>query len=218
MTSDIVKDEIVNYINRVQPISNDKIGELQKYAYEKDVPIIDQETARFLGVLLEIKKPKRILEIGCAIGFSSIFMSQYLEENGEIITIDRFDVMIRQAKENFENFGVSDKITLIEGDAVEVLEGLDIAGSFDVIFLDAGKGQYINMLENCIRLLSSGGILIADDIFQNGKIVQDIETIEKRQRTIHRRMNEFIEKINNDERLNSSLVPIADGVLIAVKK
>ncbi len=216
MKSDIVKDEIVNYINKVQPITNDAIGELQKYAYENDVPIIDQETARFLGVLLDMKRPKRILEIGCAIGFSSIFMTKYLADGGKITTIDRFEVMIRQARENFEKFNVQDKIELIEGDAVEVLDQLD--ESFDVIFLDAGKGQYINMLENCIRLLNSGGLLIADDIFQNGKIVADIETIEKRQRTIHRRMNSFIETINNDERLNSSLIPIADGVLIAVKK
>lgn len=216
MKSNIVKEEIVNYINKVQPIADDEVGNLQKYAYEKDIPIIDQETAKFLGVLLDIKKPKRILEIGCAIGFSSIFMSKYLEENGEIITIDRFDVMINQAKRNFENFKVTDKIKLIEGDAVKVLG--DLEGHFDVIFLDAGKGQYINMLDNCIRLLNSGGILIADDIFQDGKIVQDIDTIEKRQRTIHRRMNEFIEKINSDTRLNSSLIPIADGVLVAVKK
>ncbi len=216
MKSDIVKDEIVNYINKVQPITNDAIGELQKYAYENDVPIIDQETARFLGVLLDMKRPKRILEIGCAIGFSSIFMTKYLADGGKITTIDRFEVMIRQARANFEKFNVQDKIELIEGDAVEVLEQLD--EGFDVIFLDAGKGQYVNMLENCIRLLNSGGLFIADDIFQNGKIVADIETIEKRQRTIHRRMNSFIETINNDERLNSSLIPIADGVLIAVKK
>ncbi len=216
MKSDIVKDEIVNYINRVQPIQDGPIGDLQKYAYENDVPIIDQETARFLGVLLDLKKPKKILEVGCAIGFSSIFMTQFLSEGGTIKTIDRFDVMIRQAKANFEKFGVDDKIELIEGDAVEVLESLD--ETFDVVFLDAGKGQYINMYENCIRVLNSGGLFIIDDIFQNGRIVADIETIEKRQRTIHRRMNELIEKINSDERLNSSLVPIADGVIIAVKK
>ncbi len=216
MKSDIVKDEIVNYINRVQPIQNDEIGELQKYAYENDVPIIDQETSRFLGTLLAMKKPKRVLEIGCAIGFSSIYMTQFLSEDGKITTIDRFERMIVQARANFEKFGVEDKIELIEGDAVEVLNNLD--EEFDVIFLDAGKGQYVNMLENCIRLLKSGGLLIADDIFQNGNIVADIQTIEKRQRTIHRRMNEFIELINNDTRLDSSLVPIADGVLIAVKK
>lgn len=218
MKSDIVKDEIVNYINRVQPIQNDEIGQLQKYAYENDVPIIDQETSKFLGTLLEMKKPSKILEIGCAIGFSSIFMTQFLAKDGKIITIDRFDVMIKQALANFEKFGVSDKIELIEGDAVEVLNNFSEDEQFDVIFLDAGKGQYINMLENCVRLLKSGGLLIADDIFQNGNIVADIETIEKRQRTIHRRMNEFIETINNDKRLTSSLVPIADGVLIAVKK
>ncbi len=216
MKSDIVKDEIVNYINRVQPIQNDEIGDLQKYAYENDVPIIDQETSRFLGTLLAMKKPERVLEIGCAIGFSSIYMTQFLSENGKITTIDRFERMIVQARANFEKFGVEDRIELIEGDAVEVLNNLD--EEYDVIFLDAGKGQYVNMLENCIRLLKSGGLLIADDIFQNGNIVADIQTIEKRQRTIHRRMNEFIELINNDTRLDSSLVPIADGVLIAVKK
>lgn len=216
MKSDIVKQNIVDYINDLQPMCKGELGELQQYAYENEVPIIDRETVVFIKTLLAIKKPKKILEIGCAIGFSAIMMSEYLDDGGCIHTIERFDVMINQAKKNFEKFGVTDKITLLEGDANDILKTLD--GEYDVIFMDAAKGQYINILDDCVRLLKKGGIIITDDIFQNGLITEDIENVPKRMRTIHRRLNEFLNTVSNMEELESSIVPIADGVLIACKK
>ncbi len=218
MESNIVKKEIVDYINDLQPFVNGKLGDLQKYAYDVDLPIIDKETASFLSVLLAIKQPEEILEIGCAVGFSAMLMSKFLKENGKVTTIDRYPKMIEKAKKNFSDLGYENKISLIEGDALEVLDILvNENKSYDVIFLDAGKGQYINMLPNILKLLKKGGLLIADDLFQNGNIVKDITEIEKRQRTIHRRMNEFLKTITEDENLQSSIIPIADGVLIAVK-
>ncbi len=218
MKSDIVKDEIVKYINDLQPFCEGELGELQKHAYEVDLPIIDKETASFISFLVNLKKPKDVLEIGCAVGFSAMLMAKDLPEGGNVTTIDRYPMMIEKAKANFEAFGFTDKIQLIEGDALVVLEELvNDNKSYDLIFLDAGKGQYINMLPNIIKLLNKGGLLIADDLFQNGNIVKDIETIEKRQRTIHRRMNEFLKSVTENTELKSSIIPIADGVLVAVK-
>ncbi len=218
MESNIVNREIVEYINNLQPFASGELGELQKYAYEVDLPIIDKETASFLSVLLAIKKPKEILEIGCAVGFSAMLMSSFLQDGGKLTTIDRYPKMIEKAKANFLKMGYEDKISLVEGDALEVLEDLvEKNKNYDVIFLDAGKGQYINMLPNILKLMKSGSILIADDLFQNGNIVKDIDDIEKRQRTIHRRMNEFLKTVTDDETLLSSIIPIADGVLVAVK-
>ncbi len=213
--SQIVNRDIVNYINNVQPMCSGELGKLQKESWEQKIPIIDKETARFLSTLLSIYKPKKILEIGCAVGFSSILMSQYIENDGEITTIDRFDVMINKAKKNFKKLNVEDKITLLEGDAKDVLKNLD--EQYDMIFLDAAKGQYINIINSCLNLLKKGGIIIADDIFQNGLIVKDIEDIPKRQRTIYRRLNEFIYKMSNTDGLESTLIPIGDGVLLSHK-
>ncbi len=212
--SQIVNRDIVNYINDVQPMCKGELGDLQKKALEKDIPIIDKETARFLSTLLSIYKPRKILEIGCAVGFSSALMSEYIGD-GHITTIDRFDIMINKAKKNFKKLNLENKITLLEGDAKEVLSKL--TGEYDVIFLDAAKGQYINIINDCLNLLKKDGIIIADDIFQNGLIVQNIEDIPKRQRTIHRRLNEFIYKMSNTEGLESSIIPIGDGILLSHK-
>ncbi len=212
--SKIVDRDIVLYINNVQPICKGKLGDLQKESLDLEIPIIDKETARFLSTLLSIYKPKKILEIGCAVGFSSSLMSEYIGD-GHITTIDRFDVMINKAKANFKKLGVENKITLLEGDAKEILGKLD--DKYDMIFLDAAKGQYINIINDCLRLLKKDGIIVADDIFQNGLIVKNIEDIPKRQRTIHRRLNEFIFKMCNNDGLESSLIPIGDGVLLTHK-
>ncbi|MFV0439962.1 MAG: O-methyltransferase [Lachnospirales bacterium] len=218
MESHIVKKEIVDYINELQPYAKGDLGELQKYAYEVDLPIIDKETASFISTLVKMKRPKNILEIGCAVGFSAMLMASQVEDC-HITTIDRYPKMIEKAKVNFEKLGFDQKITLIEGDAIEVLENLVKENKkYDLIFLDAGKGQYINMLQSITMLLEKSGTLIADDLFQDGNIVKDIKEVERRQRTIHRRMNEFLKIITNSKEYTSSIIPIADGVLIAVKE
>ncbi len=213
--SQIVNRDIVMYINNIQPMCSGKLGELQKESWDNKIPIIDKETARFLSTLLSIYKPKKILEIGCAVGFSSSLMSQYIEDGGHITTIDRFDIMINKAKNNFKKLDVEEKITLLEGDARVILK--ELSCEYDMVFLDAAKGQYINIINDCLRLLKKGGILIADDIFQNGLITKNIEDIPKRQRTIHRRLNDFLYKMSNNNGLESSLIPIGDGLLLSHK-
>ncbi len=212
----IVNPDVVSYINKNQPIDSNKLGDLQKRCYELAVPIIDIETAKFLEFLLTLNKPTRILELGTAVGFSGILMSQYLGENGKITTIDRNPRMIEQAEKNFAEFGVCDKIEFIKGDIVDVIKTLE--EPYDFILLDSAKGQYVNIYDDVLRLLNVGGILFVDDIFQNGNIIKDIMEIEKRQRTIHRRMNEFVDKIANEECMKTSIIPIADGVIVSTKK
>ncbi len=212
----IVNSEVVDYINKHQPIEKTKLGELQKKCYDLAVPIIDIETAKFLEFLLTSKRPMRILELGTAVGFSAILMSQYLQEGGKITTIDRNPRMIEQALKNFNDFSVNDKIEFIEGDIVEVIKTLN--EPYDFILLDSAKGQYVNIYDDILRLLNPSGILFVDDIFQNGNIIVDIMTIEKRQRTIHRRMNEFVEKISTEPCMQTSILPLADGVIVSVKK
>ncbi len=212
----IVSPFVVEYINKNQPIEATKLGELQKKCYELLVPIIDIETAKFLEFLLTLNKPKRILELGTAVGFSAILMSQYLQEGGTITTIDRNPRMIEQAEKNFGDFGVCDKIEFLKGDIVDVIKTLE--EPYDFILLDSAKGQYVNIYDDVLRLLNPNGILFVDDIFQNGNIIKDIMEIEKRQRTIHRRMNEFVEKITNEPCMKTAILPVADGVIVSTKK
>ncbi len=216
MENFIVNPEVVKYINTNQPIEDTKLGELQKKCYELAVPIIDIETAKFLEFLLTINRPNRILELGTAVGFSAILMSKYLSEGGKITTIDRNPRMIEKAHKNFREFDVNDKIEFIEGDIVDVIKTLDTP--YDFILLDSAKWQYVNIYDDVLRLLNTGGILFVDDIFQNGNIIKDIMNIEKRQRTIHRRMNEFVDKISNEKCMKTAIIPIADGVIVSTKK
>ncbi|MFI3231272.1 MAG: O-methyltransferase [bacterium] len=213
----LIESNLDKYINNLLPKVEGDLGELQEKSYQEGVPIIPNDVVRFMSVILSVKKPKRILEIGCAVGFSASFMTQFLQEGGSITTIERYSVMIEKAKANIKNLGLTDKITLIEGDANEVLKTLK-DDEYDVIFMDAGKGQYINILPDVYRLLKVDGILIADDLLQDGNVAKDRLEIEKRQRTIHTRLNSFIYEITHNKALDTSILPIGDGVAICYKK
>lgn len=206
---------IKKYLNEVQPPFDGMLGEIQRSAIDRKMPIIDCETAHFLNTVLSIKRPKKILEIGCAIGFSAALMSKHLKKDGHITTIDRYDIMIKEAKENFKKLEIENKITLLEGDAVDILKQLN--DKFDVIFLDAAKGQYLQMLPDCLRLLNDDGIFIADDVLQGGRIAKERLEVPRRQRTIHTRMRMFLNEICTKKDINASIIPIADGVLLAHK-
>jgi len=207
---------LVDYINSIHPSLDGILGVIQKDAEERGVPIIDPITVRFISTVLSLKRPKDVLEIGCAIGFSAGLISKYLSEGGHITTIDRYDIMIAEAKRNFEKLGITKKVTLLEGNATDILP--ELSGSYDFIFLDAAKGQYLQMLPDCMRLLKSGGIFIADDILQGGRIAKDRLEVPKRQRTIHTRLRLFLEQIANYEGVEASILPFDDGVLFACKR
>lgn len=210
-------EEIINsFLREIQPLCSGELGQIQKKAMEENIPIISPEVVNLLGVILQIKKPSSILEIGTAIAFSASFMSQYLKPNGTITTIERFDVMKEQANQNIKKLGLENKINMIEGDAATILPTLK--GHYDIIFMDAAKAQYNIFLPECIRLLDVGGILIADDVLQNGFIAQSRFEIPRRQRTIHKRMRNFLWNISHSDILQSCIIPIGDGVAICYKK
>ncbi len=211
----LTQDYLQDYLKEVLPFCDGTLGEIQKESYEKNVPIIPNDVVRFISVILSIKRPKNILEIGAAVGFSSSLMSKFLSDGGKITTIDRFDVMINHFKENRKKMGLENTIELLEGDANDILPTLN--KKYDVIFLDAAKGQYIQMLPHCLRLLEVGGILIADDVLQDGRVAQKREEVPKRQRTIHTRMRDFLWEISHNDALESSILTIGDGVAICHK-
>jgi len=185
-------------------------------ANEGGVPIIPHETVVFLQFLLGQIKPKNVLEIGAAIGFSASLMAQTIGAEGHVTTIDRFDVMIEKAKKNFERFGLSERVTLIEGQAAEVLPTLE--GPYDFIFMDSAKSKYIEFLPECLRLLKVGGVLMIDDVLQAGTILQPIEEIHRSQRAIHRKLNLLMDTVLDHPDLTTSLVPLGDGVLLITKE
>lgn len=158
----------------------------------------------------------KILEVGTAIGFSALLMSEYAPDGCHITTIEKYDKRIPLAKENFKKAGKEENITLLEGDAMEILAELE--GEFDLIFMDAAKGQYINFLPDILRLMAPGGILVSDNILQDGDIVESKYAVTRRNRTIHNRMREYLYALTHHEELETVILPVADGVTLSAKK
>jgi len=211
----ITDSRIEQYLNSVTKDFDGNIGEMQKYARDQGLPVAEPATARFIATLLSALRPKEVLEIGCCIGFSAALMSNYLAEGGHVTTIERYSVMIEKARANIEKYELGDKITLIEGDATNILPTLD--KKYDFIFMDAAKGQYSRFLPHCIRLLNVGGVLLADDILKDGYVAMEREEIPRRQRTTHMRMQEFIHAITNTDGLESSILTVGKGLAMCTK-
>ena len=211
----VTDDYLNHYLRTIQPLYDGVLGEIQKEATAANVPIVPHETARLLSVLLSIKQPKSILEIGTAVGFSAGLLSRYLQPGGTVTTIDRFEVMLKDARINIKRMGLENTVHIIEGDAADVLPKL--AGPYDVIFLDAAKGQYSQFLPHCIRLLPVGGLLIADDVLQGGDIARSRFSVPRRQRTIHKRMRNFLWDISHTDLLESCILPVGDGIALCHK-
>ncbi len=212
----IVNERIVAYINSLDTGNSQVLNEIEAQALKDEVPIIRKEMENFLKVMLSLKQPKAILEVGTAVGFSAILMSENMPQGCHITTIEKYEKRIPVARSNFELAGKSDVITLLEGDALEIMKGLE--GEFDMIFMDAAKGQYINFLPEVKRLLSKGGLLISDNVLQEGDIVESRFGVTRRNRTIHQRMREYMYALTHDDELVTSIVPIGDGVTLSVKR
>lgn len=211
----IVDERMITYIHSLEMPDSPIIEQIEQEALETYVPIIRKETQSFLKVLLMIQKPLRILEVGTAIGFSAILMSEYMPENGKITTIEKYEKRIPIARENFKRAGKEEQITLIEGDALEVMKSLE--GPYDLIFMDAAKGQYIHYMPEAIRLLSEGGVLVSDNVLQDGDIIESRFAVERRNRTIHSRMREYLYELKHNDQLQTSILPLGDGVALSVK-
>lgn len=189
---------------------------IEKEAIRDDVPIIRKESGELLRILLQIKKPEKILEVGAAIGFSSVFMGENTDNNTHITTIENYPPRIERAKANIALAGMEDKITLIPGDAAEVLK--ELSGSWDFIFMDAAKGQYIHFLPDVLRLLASDGLLFSDNVLQDGDVLESRFAVTRRNRTIHSRMREYLTMLTHTPELTTSVIPIGDGVSLTMKK
>lgn len=213
--SNITYDYMEQYIRSLIPEREGKLKEIEDFARENKVPIVQKETGKFLELMVQIKKPKRILELGTAIGFSSILMYEASNENPEIITIERDENMIEYAKENIARFNLQDNIKIIEGDCLEVLEKLE--GKFDLIFMDAGKGHYNHFLPHCLRLLSEDGIIVADNVLFRGMVASK-ELVLRRKITIVKRMKTYLQMVNSDKNLITSVIPMGDGIAVTTRR
>ena len=212
----IVNERIVDYINSLDKGNSPVCNAIEKEALADGVPIIRKEMGNLLKVLLLLKRPQKILEVGTAVGYSSILMSENMPQNCRITTIENYEKRIPVAKNNFKRAGKEEVITLLEGDAMDILKELD--GTYDFIFMDAAKGQYINFLPELLRLMPAGGLLISDNVLQEGDIVESRYGVTRRNRTIHTRMREYIYTLAHAEQLETSIVPIGDGITLSVKK
>ena len=207
----IVDERIVTYMHSLV------LEEIEQQAHIDGVPIIRKEMESFLRVMLTITKPKRILELGTAVGYSAILMSEAIEKDASIITIENYEKRIVQARDNFKKADKEDVITMLEGDAMEIMPGLE-GDSFDFVFMDAAKAQYIHFLPEVMRLMKKGAVLITDNVLQEGDIIQSKYVVRRRDRTIHKRMREYLEVVKNHPELETTIVPIGDGITISVKK
>ena len=211
----IVDERMLTYVRSLCNEPSDRLLEFERQALEDNVPVIRKEMQDLLRFLLTLKKPVKILEVGTAIGFSALLMSEYCPE-AKITTIEKYEKRIPVAKENFNKFDKDRKITLLEGDALEIMEDLDEC--YDFIFMDAAKGQYINFLPHVMRLLAKNGLLVSDNVLQDGEIVESRFAVTSRNRTIHSRMREYLYELNHREDIVTTVLPVADGVTLSVKK
>ena len=195
---------------------SDSLKAIEAEAVRDRVPVIRRETRELLKILLQMKKPEKILEVGAAIGFSSVFMGENTSPATKITTIENYPPRIERAKANIAMAGMEERITLLEGDAARWLKELD--GSYDFIFMDAAKGQYIHFLPDVLRLLPQGGVLVSDNVLQDGDIFESRYGIRRRNHTIHSRMREYLFALTHNDTLDTVILETGDGMTISVKK
>lgn len=212
--SNIVNDKVENYIRETLKPSQGLLRDLELYAEENSVPIIHKEVADLLRVILKLKRPKKILELGCAIGYSSLFFADVLDGDVEVVTTERNPIMLERAQDNIKKAGMEDRIKILVGDAEETLK--DLEGTFDMIFIDAAKGHYKMFFDMLIGKLNHGGIVISDNILYKGMIASD-DYVVRRKKTIVKRMRTYLDYICDLEGISTSLIPIGDGLAISYK-
>ncbi|MGG5462393.1 O-methyltransferase [Clostridium sp. B9] len=213
--SGVTFDYMETYLRDLIPDRNDELKELEEFAQENKVPIIQKEGAKFLEFMVAMNKPKKILELGTAIGYSSILMNKAANGDCHITTIERDENMIKYASENIKRFGYDDKIKILQGECLEVLESLD--DQFDMIFMDAGKGHYNHFLPECLRLLKQDGIIIADNVLFRGMVASD-DLVKRRKITIVKRMRKYLDMVSNDENLITTVIPMGDGIALTKRR
>ena len=213
--SKITYDYMEDYIRGLIPDRKGILKEIEEFAKENGVPIVQKETGVFLEFMANMKKPLRILELGTAIGFSSILMYEASGTKPDIVTIERDEKMIELAKLNLKKFNLEDKIKIEQGDCLEVLEKLE--EPFDFIFMDAGKGHYNHFLPHCLRLLKQDGIIVADNVLFRGMVASN-ELVKRRKITIVKRMRTYLDMVTSDEELITTVIPMGDGIAVTKRR
>ena len=212
----IVDERFSTYVASLEAPEEPLLERIEAEALAARVPIIRKETQSFLKTLLVMHKPRKVLEIGTAVGFSALLMSAYLPEGGHITTIENYEKRIPIARENFRQAGKEGVISLIQGDALAVMK--ELTEAYELIFMDAAKGQYIHYLPEAVRLLAPGGVLVSDNVLQGGDVLESRFAVERRDRTIHSRMREYLYELKHHDQLQTSILPLGDGVALSVRK
>lgn len=213
--SGITLDYIEQYIKELIYEDSDILNEMELFAHENHVPIVQKETEKFLQLMVTIKKPLKVLELGTAIGYSAIVMSMTAGKKCNITTIERDSEMINIAEKNIKKYGFDNYINIIQGDCLEVLKSLE--QQYDLIFMDAGKGHYNHFLPECLRLLSKDGIIIADNVLFRGMVASD-DLVERRKITIVKRMRKYLELVSKDKEFVTSVIPMGDGIAVTTRR
>ena len=213
----IVNERIVSYINSLNADNEGVLAEIENEAKAAGVPVIRKEMENFLKVMLAVKKPAGILEVGAAVGYSSILMSMNVDSDCHITTIENYDIRIEQARHNIARAGKESQITLLEGDAMNILKDLP-SQEYDFVFMDAAKAQYINFLPEVLRVMKTSAVLISDNVLQEGSIAESRYAVTRRDRTIHARMREYMYELTHMNELITLIVPIGDGITMSVKR
>ena len=212
----IVDERMSAFIDSLDTGNTPFLNEIEREAKETNVPIIRTQMQSLMKFLLALHKPMSILEVGCAIGFSALLMSEYAPAGCRITTIEKYEKRIPIARENFKRAGREDSITLLEGDATDILK--ELTGTYDLIFMDAAKGQYIHFLPDILRLLKTGGTLVSDNVLQDGDIIESHYVVTRRNRTIHKRMREYLYELTHREDLVTAVLPVGDGITVSEKR
>lgn len=211
----ITDERMIAFINSFDKGNTPFLNQIEKEARADAVPIVRTQTQNLLRFLMAAHRPRNILEVGTAVGFSALLMSEYAPEGCRITTIEKYEKRIPVAKENFRRAGKEDAITLLEGDAAEILRTLN--DTYDFIFMDAAKGQYLHFLPDAVRLLGEGGLLVSDNVLQDGDVLESRFAVTRRNRTIHARMRDYLYELTHHELLETVILPVGDGVSVSTK-
>ncbi len=212
----IVDERMTTFINSLDGGNTPFLNQIEEEAIKTNVPIIRTDMQSLMKFLLVAGQPMQILEVGTAIGFSALLMSTYAPEGCHITTIENYEKRIPIARENIARAGKEKEITLLEGDAREILPTLD--ESYDLIFMDAAKGQYLAFLPEVLRLLKPGGLLVSDNVLQDGDIMESRYAVTRRNRTIHSRMRDYLYELKHHPELTTVILPVGDGVAVCTKR
>lgn len=206
---------MIAFINSFDKGNTPFLNQIEKEARAEAVPIVRTQTQNLLRFLMAAHRPRNILEVGTAVGFSALLMSECAPEGCRITTIEKYEKRIPVARENFRRAGKEDAITLLEGDAAEILRTLD--DTYDFIFMDAAKGQYLHFLPDAVRLLGEGGLLVSDNVLQDGDVLESRFAVTRRNRTIHARMRDYLYELTHHELLETVILPVGDGVSLSTR-